>query len=676
MTRLLVCVTALLLTAPSLPARQQNPVFRAGTELVTLDVRVLDAEGRPVTGLTPDDFAVELDGRKQVVRVVDYLEYAGAGVVPELTDGTGPVPGTRGVPLKPGQLTGRAVMLAIDDLSFRGVDVQTFTGTARQLVASLGGNDSVGISTTSGQGPATGISRDKTRALLALNTVVGRKIDLAQEASGQRMFAGVASGTEVVVSSSEALGIQSGSDASFGEATQRICGRRSSLSNPAAGGACAIAVRVEAIQQSASLERRFSSQIDELRGMIDVLRLEPPPRIMLLMSGGIDIDNDHANRIDPLRSAALAAGVQIHVLSPNLTSGTDAGDRSANRSRVRRENEDFSHRGLDLLAGVVNADVYRVLGGATRVIDRTLLGWSGSYRVGVEPPTSLPRSGLVPVTVTVRRQGVTVRTAKSVLVRTMRPTAPAAAASDAPATPPSSEASLARLVDAGGTASEVPMTIGATSKRDEAGRDVQLVTVEVPGSVMGPLSALFAATDDANRVIQRGTLTFAQPPAGEDYRVSLLVPIAPGPFRLRVAVADAAGALGSVEQNGVARVGRLRSSSVSDLLLSWVGDDGKARMVALETIPAPARTLQVALEFYSTADPAGTNVRIAILNEASGDVLAASTPVPMKTLTGWRVGVGIPVSSLSKGVFVVRATIKEGTDAPLTLSRTVRTSAR
>jgi VWFA-related protein len=53
--------------APGQRRDQQPPVFRAESELVRLDVVVLDADGRPVTGLERDDFTVEEDGRPQVV---------------------------------------------------------------------------------------------------------------------------------------------------------------------------------------------------------------------------------------------------------------------------------------------------------------------------------------------------------------------------------------------------------------------------------------------------------------------------------------------------------------------------------------------------------------------------------------------------------------------------------
>src|SRR5512139_956697 len=49
------------------PQAQGPPVFGTGVELVRLDVVALDKGGRPVTGLSRGDFAVEEEGRLQTV---------------------------------------------------------------------------------------------------------------------------------------------------------------------------------------------------------------------------------------------------------------------------------------------------------------------------------------------------------------------------------------------------------------------------------------------------------------------------------------------------------------------------------------------------------------------------------------------------------------------------------
>jgi len=56
---------------PSAQAPPQPPTFGAEVEIVRLDVIVLDRDGRPVTGLTRDDFVVEEGGRPQAIETFE-----------------------------------------------------------------------------------------------------------------------------------------------------------------------------------------------------------------------------------------------------------------------------------------------------------------------------------------------------------------------------------------------------------------------------------------------------------------------------------------------------------------------------------------------------------------------------------------------------------------------------
>jgi hypothetical protein len=66
-----VCVAGLLCQNPS--AQTQQPRFRARTDLLTIDVTVLDRNRRPVTGLTADDFILLEDSRPQVIAALVAL---------------------------------------------------------------------------------------------------------------------------------------------------------------------------------------------------------------------------------------------------------------------------------------------------------------------------------------------------------------------------------------------------------------------------------------------------------------------------------------------------------------------------------------------------------------------------------------------------------------------------
>ncbi|HET7694357.1 MAG TPA: VWA domain-containing protein [Vicinamibacterales bacterium] len=58
---------ALVLTSGLTPAAQQ-PTFRAGVDLIHFGVSVVDKQGKPIAGLTRDDFAVVEAGKKQAVQ--------------------------------------------------------------------------------------------------------------------------------------------------------------------------------------------------------------------------------------------------------------------------------------------------------------------------------------------------------------------------------------------------------------------------------------------------------------------------------------------------------------------------------------------------------------------------------------------------------------------------------
>jgi VWFA-related protein len=58
------------------PAVQGQEPFRAGVDVIQLDVSVLDSDGHPVAGLTAADFTVRENGRPQQIVSVSYVEAA------------------------------------------------------------------------------------------------------------------------------------------------------------------------------------------------------------------------------------------------------------------------------------------------------------------------------------------------------------------------------------------------------------------------------------------------------------------------------------------------------------------------------------------------------------------------------------------------------------------------
>ena len=59
------------------PPEQQRPTFRAGANLVRVDVSVVDHHGEPVADLTKDDFEVREDNVPQTVQTFKFMRASG-----------------------------------------------------------------------------------------------------------------------------------------------------------------------------------------------------------------------------------------------------------------------------------------------------------------------------------------------------------------------------------------------------------------------------------------------------------------------------------------------------------------------------------------------------------------------------------------------------------------------
>ena len=131
---LLLLLFALLSFSPVL-GQQQTPsptpqkqetapddVVRVTTNLVQVDVVVLDKDGHQVTNLRPEDFEVSEDGKQQPVTNFVYISAAPDGASqPNVVAGAAPAPANKNVPsmpaapLRPDQVR-RTIAFVVDDL--------------------------------------------------------------------------------------------------------------------------------------------------------------------------------------------------------------------------------------------------------------------------------------------------------------------------------------------------------------------------------------------------------------------------------------------------------------------------------------------------------------------------------------------------------------------------------
>jgi hypothetical protein len=218
---------------------------------------------------------------------------------------------------------------------------------------------------------------------------------------------------------------------------------------------------------------------------------------------------------------------------------------------------------------------------------------------------------------------------------------------------------MAAAVKRGETLYGVPISFGAIVRRGGMPGEIEIGTViSVPGSVDGPLEAIFGVLDGAGALKsgKRGV-----PVVGNsDYSIMFAIPVQQGPHQLRAAVGDAAGNVGAVSMAINASLNVMGDLQTSDLL-TWTPDSGgRMRLLVVEDLPTDVKTLTSMLELYAlTALPTEIAVRFALLDVSGKSVqerVANLTPAADML----RADAEFAVDSLQPGRYALRADVSVG----------------
>jgi VWFA-related protein len=166
-----IVVAAAFVTLAAQVPQQTQPTFRASTDVVQLDVTVLDRERRPIRGLTIKDFTVLEDGKPVPIVAVTPVDIP-APVEPS-------APWLRDVApdvVSNAQDPDRIVVIVLDD-AHTGTNgdywdpwiLKTGIRIAKDVVNGLGSNDRAAVSFTF-MGRAQNFTNDKARLLTAIDS--------------------------------------------------------------------------------------------------------------------------------------------------------------------------------------------------------------------------------------------------------------------------------------------------------------------------------------------------------------------------------------------------------------------------------------------------------------------------------------------------------------------------
>lgn len=163
--------------APQTPA-PVVPTFKALVEYVEVDVLVTDQQGQFVRGLTPDDFQVFEDGKRQTISAFSVVDipierqdrplFAARPIEPDVVGNERP-------------FDGRVYVMILDDIHVSALRTQRVRNAARQFIErNLGANDLMAVVYTGGRAQDAQEFTNNRRLLLgAVDRFMGQKLQSA-----------------------------------------------------------------------------------------------------------------------------------------------------------------------------------------------------------------------------------------------------------------------------------------------------------------------------------------------------------------------------------------------------------------------------------------------------------------------------------------------------------------
>lgn len=681
-------------------ASQQTPSFRSAVTLVTVDVSVLDADGKPVPGLAPGDFEIKLNGRVRPVRVLTYVQAAGelpasaASTVPALAR---PYEGERegrqtvtndGVVAAAKQAgEDRVFVLLVDDLSFEPMRGKALFTEARNFINRLPAVDLVGLATTSGS-VAINPTADRTRIRAALEKAAGESGNVQSlTPAGADEFDTAEFDADGSVGIAQAVDIDAGDMATLKKAIADGCfhGDLAKVNAEVldvliATNNCAGQVQRQARTIAARTRQTTRRQVASYVAVLEAMRAATGLKHLVVLSDGLAVGRD-VDQLMPVARAAATAGVQVSVLAEERDLSLADGGRRQRRAegtaqtppptvdtgapQRRIEDNKMYLNGGRLAAEMAGGQFYRIIGQPAPFFTRVRTASAAVYRLGIEPAADADPARITSVDAKVNRRGVFVHANR----HGVAPAAAALAASE-----PTVDDRLKAAVGQGQSHGAVPLRVATSVRRSAGSQTVDVnINAAMPSTIAGPLIGMFGLARVPAPGEPLGAMTSGRgvisKAADGSFQWSVAVPTAPGSYLLRVAVADAAGALGALEVPIDAELTPMGPFVASDIITAWVDAAGQAHVVALDALPPAATSLQVLFELYAPAGGAASvletlkddvQVEVSVTRVGDSEPVDAREVVPRFAEGVLRTITEFATDDWRTGTYHIRARVRTG----------------
>ena len=605
----------------------QRPSFRARVELVTADVSVVDADGRPVRDLKPEDFLVRVDGQPRTIVSAQFVDLA---PVERAEPGPEPLYSTN-----EGAAAGRLIVFVVDQANIRTGGGRAVLRAAGRLLDRLTPADRVGLFTVPGSGPRLPFTNDFDRVRQALARVTGQASPVDTGA--------------FVLSVAEAIVIADGDRRVLQEVIARECLN-------IAG--CDTEIEQSALTIADDARERTVASIAAIKAVLEALAEVDGPKTVILVSEGLVVGRSSSS-LTELGELAAAARVSVYVL--RLSGSAFGADRVGFRTSAGIDSM-IEAEGLETLAGLTRGTVFNVVGTGDQIFERVAREISGYYLLAFEPGPDDRDARAHQIRVEVRRSGVSVRARREFKA------APEAVESS------TDQQALGRALGAPTARTDLPIRLSTYAFQGEPPSKVRLVvSAEIGGDHIGAadIGVAFALLDSRGRVVesglQRTTLMPAVAGAPGPLRYQGALSADPGDYTLKVAAIDAEGRIGTVERAVQARLPGAGALRAGDLVVAE-----RARGGAILQPPAVprlrSRSALTYLELYGEreADLDAASVTVEIAGAAAADAPALvqiAAPFTSARDPGRRVATAeIELGLLPPGRYVARARITGGGD--------------
>ena len=398
-TRLLAAAVLLLL--PFAP-QQQQPI-RSGVELVRIDVQVSSRDGKPVENLKPEQFEVNIDGRKLPVVTLDFVRYNATEASAPSAGGAPPAAAPAapsGAAAGPGEAA-RVLILAVDEPSFMTASRQAPVEIVKRIAAMASPRDLIGLIAFPGPGVVFSPSLDRAALLEAAQKIDGRQ--------------NIPTHNRLTFSVADAIDWTTDPDY-----RQRIFQRECPNPNDQM---CRREVEMMAQEFIGAFQIQAMMSVSGLKNVVDTAKRYPGRKTLIVVSGGFVASDrmggkpDIRFEADMLGKRAAEANTVIYSLHTDVSFlHAFSSPQAARQLQNVVRNSSLMAGGLEQFTASAGGTVIPVPAGPDKALQRVLSETSAYYLLGVEPPAEFRDGQTHRITVRVRQGGTQVRSRNTVLI--------------------------------------------------------------------------------------------------------------------------------------------------------------------------------------------------------------------------------------------------------------------